>query len=180
MIAVEEILSDDGLGGGSGGGGGTGGGGTPTPKVYITDIPNTPLTNLYGNLQIKCKSNKGTDVQASIYINAQPSGLITPNKITLNYRDIFNNGDYEITAVGNGYQTGIEKYVVTLVPNPDYNDNSTFKAIPYANPLTKNNLKIRGLSTFEFLPSMSEENPDYGNTNFYQLNYHIRKLFRLH
>ena len=173
MRAVDEILSDGDLGGGGGTGGGgtgggTGGGGTPTPTVFITDIPNTPLTNLYGNLQIKCKSNKGTAVQASIYINAQPSGLITPDKITLNYRDIFNNGDYEITALGNGYQTGIEKYVVTLVPNPEYNDNPTYKAIPYTNPLTRNNLKIRGLSIFESLPSINEENPDYGQTNFYQ------------
>ena len=178
MKAVEDIMIDDGLGGGGGtggggtGGGGTGGGGTgggtPTPTVFITDIPNTPLTNLYGNLQIKCKSNKGTDVKASVYINAQPSSIITPNKITLNYRDIFNNGDYEITVLENGYQTGIEKYVVTLVPNPEYNDNPTYKAIPYTNPLTRNNLKIRGLSIFESLPSINEENPDYGQTNFYQ------------
>ena len=31
-----------------------------------------------------------------------------------------------------------------------------------------NNLKIIGLSKFEFLPSIDENNPDYGSTNFYQ------------
>ena len=176
MIAVEEILSDDGLGGGSGGGtggggtggGGTGGSGTPTPKVYITDIPNTPLTNLYGNLQIKCKTNTGKDVQASIYINEQSSGIITANKITLSYRDIFNNGDYVITVVGNGYQKSIEKYVITLVPNPAYDDNPVYTAKPYSESGKTNNLKIIGLSTFESLPSIDEQNPDYGSTNFYQ------------
>lgn len=172
MIVVDEILSDDGLGGGGTGdgnrGGGNGGGVTPTPKVFITDIPNTPLTNLYGNLQIKCKTNTGKDVQASIYINEQFSGIITVNKITLSYRDIFNNGDYVITVVGNGYQKSIEKYVITLVPNPAYDDNPVYTATPYSESGKTNNLKIIGLSTFESLPSIDEQNPDYGSTNFYQ------------
>ena len=176
MIAVEEILSDDGLGGGGTGGGGTGGGGTgPSPRVIITDIPNTPLSNFLGKLQINCvvgdaisKIYSGEKINASIYINGEPSGLVSPSEIKLSAKDIFTNGDYEITVVGNGYQKSIEKYVITLVPNPDYTDNATYKAIPYTNPLTRNNLKIRGLSTFESLPSIDEQNPDYGNTNFYE------------
>lgn len=177
MIAVEEILSDGGLGKEGGGGGGAGGGsGTgPNPRVIITDIPNTPLTNFSGKLQINCvvgdiatKTYSGEKTKAAIYINGEPSGLVTPSEVKLSVNDIFNKGDYEITVVGNGYQKSIEKYVITLVPNPDYTDNATYKAIPYSESGKTNNLKIRGLSTFESLPSIDEQNPDYGNTKFYQ------------
>ena len=183
MIAVEEILSDGGLGGGSGGGqgGGTGGGGTgggggtPTPRVYITDLANTPLSNFSGKLNINCvvgdilsKTYSGEKIQASIYINEQPSGLVSPSELKLSARDIFTNGDYVIKVVGNGYQNSTEKYVITLVPNPDYTDNQTYAAIPFAGEGQTNNLKIIGLSKFEFLPTINENDPDYGNTNFYQ------------
>ena len=179
MIAVEEILSDGGLGrgetGGGGGGGGTGGGGTPPVMVYITDTPNTPLSNFSGKLQIKCvlgdilsKTYSSEKIQASIYINEQPSGLVSPSEIKLSAKDIFSNGDYTIKVVGNGYQNSTEKYVITLVPNPDYADNPTYRVIPFSEEGKTNNLKIIGLSKFEFLPTINENDPDYGNTNFYQ------------
>jgi hypothetical protein len=61
-----------------------------------------------------------------------------------------------------------EKYVITLVPNPDYADNPTYRVIPFSEEGKTNNLKIIGLSKFEFLPTITENDPDYGNTNFYQ------------
>ncbi|MEY3811588.1 MAG: hypothetical protein RIT11_672 [Pseudomonadota bacterium] len=183
MIAVEEILSDDGLGGGGTGGGGTGGGGggtgggTPPVMVYLTDKPNTPLSNFSGKLQIKCvlgdilsKTYSGEKIQASIYINEQPSGLVSPSEIKLSARDIFNNGDYNIKVVGNGYKNSVENYVITLIPSPNYNvnDNPVYTAIPFSEEGKTNNLKIIGLSKFEFLPTINENNPEYGNTNFYE------------
>ena len=196
MIAVEEILSDGGLGrgetGGGGGGGATGGGGgggatsggtetgtggTPPAMVYLTDKPNTPLSNFSGKLQIKCvigdilsKTYSGEKIQASIYINEQSSGLVSPSEIKLSARDIFNNGDYNIKVVGNGYKKSVENYVITLIPSPNYNvnDNPVYTAIPFSEEGKTNNLKIIGLSKFEFLPTIDENNPEYGNTNFYE------------
>ena len=181
MIAVEEILSDGGLGrgetGGGGGGATGGGGGTPPAMVYLTDKPNTPLSNFSGKLQIKCvlgdilsKTYSGEKIQASIYINEQPSGLVSPSEIKLSARDIFNNGDYNIKVVGNGYKNSVENYVITLIPSPNYNvnDNPVYTAIPFSEEGKTNNLKIIGLSKFEFLPTINENNPEYGNTNFYE------------
>jgi len=196
MIAVEEILSDGGLGrgetdgggggganGGGGGGGATSGGtetgtgGTPPAMVYLTDKPNTPLSNFSGKLQIKCvigdilsKTYSGEKIQASIYINEQSSGLVSPSEIKLSARDIFNNGDYNIKVVGNGYKKSVENYVITLIPSPNYNvnDNPVYTAIPFSEEGKTNNLKIIGLSKFEFLPTIDENNPEYGNTNFYE------------
>jgi hypothetical protein len=161
--------------GGGGGGGNTNGGGGGGSQVVITQIPNTPLSNFSGKLQINCvvgdiatKTYSGEKIQASIYINGQPSGLVSPSELKLTATDVFNNGDYEITVVGNGYQKSIEKYVITLVTNPDYIDNDNYRVTSFSGEEKTNNLKIKGLSTFESLPSINEQDPDYGKTNFYQ------------
>ena len=74
----------------------------------------------------------------------------------------------QISDIREFAKNSTEKYVITLVPNPEYADNSTYRAIPFSEEGKTNNLKIIGLSKFEFLPTINENDPDYGNTNFYQ------------
>jgi hypothetical protein len=178
MKAIDEILFDSGMdsndsfnGGislevlnGVGGGGAvsTGGG----SSVVITNTPGTPLSNDTYVVNIS------SDVaNASILVNGENTFKTTPNTININLSDILSGGDRIVTVEKSGYKSA-EKYVITLVPNSEYNATPNFNINPASSIFggMGGNFGVSGLAMFNSLPSFESKNPIYSNTPYYKLN----------
>ena len=179
MKAIDEILFDIGFGsndsfnggisqevlnGGGGGGGSvsTGGG----SSVIITNTPGTPLSN--DTYVVSVASNI---VNASILVNGENTFKTTPNNVNINLSDILSGGDRVITIEKSGY-TSPEKYIVTLVPNSEYNFTPNFNINPASSIFggMGGNFGVSGLAMFNSIPSFESNNPIYSNTPYYKLN----------
>ena len=179
MKAIDEILFDSGFGsndsfnGGisqeilnsNGGGGGavsTGGG----SSVVITNTPGTPLSN--DTYIVNVSSNISN---ASILVNGENTFKTTPNTVNINLSDILSGGDRVITIEKSGYKSS-EKYVVTLVPNSEYNFTPNFNINPASSIFggMGSNFGVSGLSMFNSIPSFDSNQPIYSNTPYYKLN----------
>ena len=157
MKAIDEILFDSGFGsndsfnGGisqeilnsNGGGGGavsTGGG----SSVVLTNTPGTPLSNETYVISV------ASDIpNASILINGENTYKTTPNTVNINLSDIIGGGDRVITVEKSGYKSS-EKYIVSLVPNPDYNFTPNFNINPASSIFggMGGNFGVSGLAMF--------------------------------
>ena len=180
MKAIDEILFDSGLGsnnsfndsisqeivnGGGGGGGGAvsiGGG----SSVVLTNTPGTPLSN--DTYVVSVSSNI---VNASILVNGENTFKTTPNTININLSDILSGGDRVVTIQKTGYKSS-ERYVITLIPNPEYNLNIDFNINPASSILggMGGNFGVSGLAMFNTIPSINTNQPIYSNTPYYKLN----------
>jgi hypothetical protein len=180
MKAIDEILFDSGFGsndsfnsgisqeilnGGGGGGGGavsTGGG----SSVVITNTPGTPLSN--DTYVVSVASNIPN---ASILVNGENTFKTTPNTVNINLSDILSGGDRVITIEKSGYKSS-EKYIVTLVPNSEYNFTPNFNINPASSIFggMGGNFGVSGLSMFNSIPSFDSNQPIYSNTPYYKLN----------
>ena len=179
MKAIDEILFDSGFGsndsfnggisqevlnsnGGGGGGAISTGGGS---SVVLTNTPGTPLSN-----EIYVISVASDIVNASILINGENTYKTTPNTVKINLSDILSGGDRIITVEKSGYKSP-EKYVVSLVPNSEYNLTPNFNINPASSIFggMNGNFGVSGLSMFNSLPSMDLNNPTYSNTPYYRL-----------
>ena len=180
MKAIDDILFDSGLGsnnsfndsilqeivnGGGGGGGGaisTGGG----SSVVLTNTPGTPLSN--DTYVVSVSSNISN---ASILVNGENTFKTTPNTVNINLSDILGGGDRIITIEKSGYKSS-EKYIVTLVPNSEYNLNIDFNINPASSIFggMGGNFGVSGLAMFNSIPSIDTNKPIYSNTPYYKLN----------
>jgi hypothetical protein len=180
MKAIDEILFDSGFGyndsfnggisqeilnGGGGGGGGAvsiGGG----SSVVITNTPGTPLSN--DTYVVSVASNIPN---ASILVNGENTFKTTPNTVNINLSDILSGGDRVITIEKSGYKSS-EKYIVTLVPNSEYNFTPNFNINPASSIFggMGGNFGVSGLSMFNSIPSFDSNQPIYSNTPYYKLN----------
>jgi hypothetical protein len=180
MKAIDDILFDSGLGsnnsfndsisqeifnGGGGGGGGaisTGGG----SSVVLTNTPGTPLSN--DTYVVSVSSNISN---ASILVNGENTFKTTPNTVNINLSDILGGGDKVITIEKSGYKSS-ERYIVTLVPNPEYNLNIDFNINPASSIFggMGGNFGVSGLAMFNSIPSIDTTQPIYSNTPYYKLN----------
>jgi hypothetical protein len=179
MKAIDEILFDSGFGsndsfnGGisqevlnaTGGGGGfvsTGGG----SSVIITNTPGTPLSN--DTYVVSVSSNISN---SSILVNGENTFKTTPNTVNINLSDILSGGDRIITVEKSGYKSP-EKYIITLVPNSEYNFTPNFNINPASSIFggMGANFGVSGLSMFNSIPSFDSNNPTYSNTPYYKLS----------
>ena len=117
MRAVDDIIIDDEFVTGGGGGSITS---TGSGNVILTNTPNTVLSNQ--SYIINVNSNV-TD--ADIIVNGESVSKKTNNAITVAISDLLLNGDTEIILKKDGYVSN-ERYVVSLVTNPDYNKNQNY------------------------------------------------------
>jgi hypothetical protein len=179
MKAIDEILFDSGFGsndsfnggisqeilnGGGGGGGAVSiGGGS---SVVITNTPGTPLSN--DTYVVSVASNISN---ASILVNGENTFKTTPNTVNINLSDILGGGDKVITIEKSGYKSS-EKYVITLVPNSEYNITPNFNINPASSIFggMGGNFGVSGLSMFNSIPSFDSNQPIYSNTPYYKLN----------
>jgi len=180
MKAIDEILFDSGFGsndsfnggisqevlnatGGGGGGSVSTGGGS---SVVITNTPGTPLSN--DTYIVSVASNISN---ASILVNGENTFKTTPNNININLSDILSGGDKVITIEKSGYKSS-EKYIVTLVPNSEYNLNVDFNINPASSIFggMGGNFGVSGLAMFNSIPSIDTNKPIYSNTPYYKLN----------
>ena len=179
MKAIDDILFDSGLGfgnsfndsisqeifnGGGGGGGAVSAGGGSS--VVLTNTPGTPLSNETYIISVT------SDIpNASILINGENTYKTTPNTVNINLSDIIGGGDRVITVEKSGYKSS-EKYIVSLVPNPDYNFTPNFNINPASSIFggMGSNFGVSGLAMFNSLPSMDLNNPTYSNTPYYKIS----------
>ena len=180
MKSIDEILFDSGLGSGNSfnesisqeivnGGGGGGGGAVSTgggSSVVLTNTPGTPLSN--DTFVVSVSSNI---VNASILVNGENTFKTTPNTININLSDILSGGDRVVTLEKTGYKSS-ERYVITLIPNPEYNLNTDFNINPASSILggMGGNFGVSGLAMFNTIPSIDTNQPIYSNTPYYKLN----------
>jgi hypothetical protein len=180
MKSIDEILFDSGLGSGNSfnesisqeivnGGGGGGGGAVSTgggSSVVLTNTPGTPLSN--DTFVVSVSSNI---VNASILVNGENTFKTTPNTININLSDILSGGDRVVTLEKTGYKSS-ERYVITLIPNPEYNLNTDFNINPASSILggMGGNFGVSGLAMFNSIPSIDTSQPIYSNTPYYKLN----------
>ena len=180
MKAIDEILFEGSIGsndsfnggisqevlnsiGGGGGGAISAGGGS---SVVLTNTPGTPLSNETYVISV------ASDIpNASILINGENTYKTTPNTVNINLSDIIGGGDRVITVEKSGYKSS-EKYIVSLVPNPDYNFTPNFNINPASSIFggMGGNFGVSGLAMFNSLPSIDLNNPTYSNTPYYKLS----------
>ena len=176
MKAIDDILFDSGLGfgnsfndsisqeifnGGGGGGGAisTGGG----SSVVLTNTPGTPLSNDTYAIYVHANGPAGP-ADASILVNGENTFKTTPSYININLSDILSGGDKIITVEKSGY-TVREKYIISLVPNSEYNLNVDFNINPASSIFggMGGNFGVSGLAMFNSIPSMDLNNPIFSN-----------------
>ena len=158
MRAVEDIIIDDEFVTGGGGGSITS---TGSGNVILTNTPNTVLSNQ--SYIINVNSNV-TD--ADIIVNGESVSKKTNNAITVAISDLLLNGDTEIILKKDGYVSN-EKYVVSLVTNPDYNKNPNYNT---ATEVLGNNSGMDAENLYTSLPNTPIASLEYSKESLYTIN----------
>ena len=158
MRAVEDIIIDDEVVTGGGGGSITSAG---SGNVILTNIPNTVLSNQ--SYIINVDSNVK---DADIFVNGESLSKKTNNAITILISDLLLNGDTEITLKKDGYVSN-ERYVVSLVTNPDYNRNPNYNT---AAEVLGNNSGMDYENLYTSLPNIPIASLEYSKESLYTIN----------
>ena len=158
MRAVEDIIIDDEFVTGGGGGSITS---TGSGNVILTNTPNTVLSNQ--SYIINVNSNV-TD--ADIIVNGESVSKKTNNSITVAISDLLLNGDTEIILKKDGYVSN-ERYVVSLVTNPDYNKNPNYNT---AAEVLGNNSGMDAENLYTSLPNTPIASLEYSKESLYTIN----------
>jgi hypothetical protein len=158
MRAVEDIIIDEEVVTGGGGGSITSAG---SGNVILTNTPNTVLSNQ--SYIINVNSNVK---DADIIVNGESVSKKTNNSITIAISDLLLNGDTEIILKKDGYVSN-ERYVVSLVANPDYNRNPNYNT---AAQVLGNNSGMDAENLYASLPNSPIASLEYSKESLYTID----------
>jgi hypothetical protein len=158
MRAVDDIIIDDEIVTGGGGGSITSAG---SGNVILTNTPNTVLSNQ--SYIINVNSNVK---DADIIVNGESVSKKTNNSITIAISDLLLNGDTEIILKKDGYVSN-ERYVVSLVANPDYNRNPNYNT---AAQVLGNNSGMDAENLYASLPNSPIASLEYSKESLYTID----------
>ena len=158
MRAVEDIIIDGDIVTGGGGGTITSAG---SGNVILTNTPNTVLSNK--SYIINVDSNIK---DADIIVNGESISKKTNNTITISTGNLLLKGDTEIKLKKDGYVSN-EKYIVSLVTNPNYNRNPNYNS---AAQVLGNNSGMDTQNIFTSLPNVPIASLEYSEESLYTIN----------
>ena len=156
--AVEDIIIDGDIVTGGGGGSITSAG---SGNVILTNTPNTVLSNQ--SYIINVDSNIK---DADIIVNGESISKKTNNRITISTGNLLLKGDTEIKLKKDGYVSN-EKYIVSLVTNPNYNKNPNYNS---AAQVLGNNSGMDAQNIFTSLPNVPKDSLEYSEESLYTIN----------
>jgi|694.fasta_scaffold49691_1 hypothetical protein len=158
MRAVDDIIIDDEIVTGGGGGSITSAG---SGNVILTNTPNTVLSNQSYIINVNSNVN-----DADIIVNGESVSKKTNNSITIAISDLLLNGDTEIILKKDGYVSN-ERYVVSLVANPDYNRNPNYNT---AAQVLGNNSGMDAENLYASLPNSPIASLEYSKESLYTID----------